>query len=347
MKAVCFTNKGMFQVKNIPEPQLDHLDDVKIKIAYSGFCGDDVRILRGDLGSVAEDHVLGDEMSGVIVDLSDRAYDAGFRVGDRVSALARIVCGHCVFCMTGRQNACINSIPEGMMKEYVVFRYQQICRLPNSVDLKTGSLLPLVATCVSCVENANIHMGDNVILFGAGGFGLVLLQLLLRSGAAGVTVVEPVEAKRMLALQYGAHHVIDPVTENVCARSFRITDGVGYNTVIDASGSMEGFNDGICVASNLSTIVTLSIYHSDFKYRIDMMDLLWRQLTLRAVRSPSPQTMPRANQLLDQLKLDTLTAKIFPIDEMANAYKAYTTGLFPKVIIALDETLNLSTSKKG
>lgn len=342
MKAVCFTNKGKFQVKNIREPQLEHMDDVKIKIAYSGLCGDDVRALRGDLGSFSEDHVMGDEMSGVVTELSERAREAGFRVGDRVSGLGRNTCGHCAFCVAGKQQACINLIPEGIMKEYVVLRYQQLCRLPDSVSLKTGSLLSLLATCMACVDNADIHMGDNVMVLGAGGFGLVILQLVLRSGAAGVTVVEPVEAKRMVARQYGAHHVVNPIAENVCARSFQITDGVGYNSVIDASGSMEGFNDGICVAANLSTVVTLSVYHSDFKYRIDMMDLLWRQLTLRAVRSPSPLILPRAAALLGQLALEPLTAKVFPIEEMDNAYKAYMTGLFPKILIAMDETLGFA-----
>lgn len=339
MKAVCFTNKGKFQIKNIREPQLEHMDDVKIKIAYSGLCGDDVRVLRGDLGSFSEDHVMGDEMSGVITELSERAYDAGFRVGDRVGGLARNTCGHCLFCTTGRQHACLNLMPEGMMKEYVVLRYQQICRLPDAVDMKTGSLLSLLATCMSCVENANIHMGDNVVVLGAGGFGLVIIQLVSRSGAAGITVVEPVEVKRTLALRFGAHHVIDPVTSNVCAASHSITGGIGYNAVIDASGSMEGFNDGICVAANLSTVVTLSVYHSDFKYRIDMMDLLWRQLTIRAVRSPSPLILPQAASLLNRLALEQLTTKTFPLDEMDNAYKSYMTGLYPKIIIALDETV--------
>jgi len=337
LKAVCFTNRGKFQIKHIKEPQLQHPDDVKIKVMYAGLCGDDVRVLRGDLGTFSEEHIMGDEMSGIITELSDNAYAAGFRVGDKVSGLARIFCGHCIFCVTGRFHACVNMVTDGVMREYLVLHHQQICRIPESVDLKTACLLSTVATCVCCIERADIRIGNSVILFGAGGFGLLLLQLAQRKGATKIAMVEPVESKRILSLQLGAHHVIDPLVENVCAKAFSLTGNIGFDTVIDSSGSIEGFNDGISIAANLGTVVTLSIYHSDFKYPLDMLDLLWRQLTIRAIRSPSPLILPQTLPLLDQLNLHPLTSKLFPIGEIDKAWKAFMTGLFPKILIRIHE----------
>ena len=336
MKAVCFTNRGKFQIMNIKEPGITCPDDVKIKVAYAGLCGDDIRVLRGDLGSFSEDHVMGDEMSGVITELSDNAYHAGYRVGDKVSGLARRTCGHCFYCVTGRSNACVNMMPDGMMREYAVLHYQQLCRIPNAMGLKEGCLLPLLATCISCIEKADIAIGNSVIIFGAGGTGLLLLQLAERKCATNITVVEPVESKRIVAQQLGAQHVIDPLNENVYGIASKLTGAIGYDTVIDASGSMTGFNDAISVVANLGTLVTLSIYHLDFKYSLDMLDFLWRQITIRAMRSPSPLQLPQAVSLLAQLKLDALTSKVFSIDEMDKAYKAFMTGLYPKILIDLN-----------
>ncbi len=337
MKAVCFTNRGKFQIKNIKESQISHPDDVKIKVAYAGLCGDDIRVLRGDLGSFSEDDVMGDEMSGVITELSVNAHAAGFRVGDKVSGLARSTCGQCLYCVTGRPNACMNMRPNGMMREYIILRYQQLCRIPESISLKEACLTPLLATCISCIEKAEIAVGNSVIIFGAGGTGLLLLQLAERKGATDITVVEPVESKRIMAQQLGAQHVINPLTENVYAISSKLTGSIGFDTVIDASGSMTGFNDAVSVVANLGTLVTLSIYHLDFKYSLDMLDFLWRQITIRAVRSPSSLQLPQTVKLLAQLKLDVLTSRVFTINEIDKAYKAFMTGLYPKILIDMKQ----------
>lgn len=336
MKAVCFTNRGKFQIKNIKEPEISSADDVKIKVRYAGLCGDDMRVLRGDIGSFIEDEVMGDEMSGVITELSDNAYNAGFRIGDKVSGLARGYCGHCIYCLTGRTHACMHMTPNGMMREYVVLRYQQLCHIPDDIGLKEGCLISQLATCVNCIENADIDIGKSVAIFGAGGMGLLLLQLAQRKGATNITVVEPVESKRIIAQQLGAHNVIDPLNENVYAASAKLTRTNGYNTVIEASGSMAGFNDAVSVVANLGTLVTLSIYHLDFKYSLDMLDFLWRQITIRAVRSPSLLQLPQTVSLLSQLKLDDLVSKVFSIDKIDMAYKTFMTGLYPKILIDMN-----------
>ena len=77
MRAVCFTSKGNFKIKDIPRPTVKSGDDVLIKVLYAGLCGDDVRVLCGDMGGFQESHVMGDEMSGVIVDSGEYAQQAG------------------------------------------------------------------------------------------------------------------------------------------------------------------------------------------------------------------------------------------------------------------------------
>ena len=337
MIAVCLTSKESFQLRNIPEPEIRDENDVKIKVAFAGLCGDDVHVLRGDLGSFQESQCMGDEMSGIIVALGRNAANAGFRVGDAVSGISRSSCGKCEYCLSGLPQACKTAEPQGVMCEYVVLKYTQLCRLPAEMDLKTGELLPLVAVCAECVEKAEIRWGSSVAIFGAGGMGLILLQLAAQQGAGEITVIEPVESKRTLALSLGARHVIDPLSENVFAKAFRYTDNLGYNTVFEASGSTDGFNNAISVVSNLGVLVTSSVYHSDFKYPLDMMDFLWRQITLRAVRSPSPLKLTQVVKLMERLNLSELTANVFSLNSISQAYSAFTSGLYPKVILKIGE----------
>lgn len=333
MIGVCVTSKGNFRLRELPEPQLTDENDVKIQVAYAGLCGDDVHVLRGDLGSFQDSQIMGDEMSGIVVDLGKNAYGAGFRVGDRVSGISRRSCGKCIYCLSGRPHGCKSAEPQGVMCEYVVLKYTQLCRLPAGMDLKTGELLSLVSVCAECIEQADIQWGSSVAIFGAGGIGLIVLQLAARRGAGEITVVEPVETKRELAKHLGATHVIDPLAENVFARAYHYTGNLGYDSVIEASGSTDGFNNAISIVANLGVLVTPSIYHSDFKYSLDMMDFLWRQISLRSVRTGSMLKLPQVVTYMEQLDLSELTANVFPLRSISEAYDAFTSGLYPKVLL--------------
>lgn len=335
MKAVCFTSRGNFKVKEIPLPQLKSAEDVKVKVIYAGLCGDDVHVLRGDLGGFQEDHIMGDEMSGIVVEVGDWAYEAGFRVGDRVSGISRSTCGKCRYCLSGHPEACKTSEPQGVMCEYIVLKYRQLCRLTDDIDLKTGALLPLVAVCAQCVQQANISFGSSVAIFGAGGVGLISLQLLSHIGAGEITVIEPVGSKRLYASEWGATHTINPLEENVFAEAYRITDNIGFNSVIETSGSTISFQTAMSVVSNLGTLVTPCIYHSDFKYALDMLDFLWRQITIRAVRSPSILRQHQIVQLMRTMDLSILTNNVFSINTMAKAYESFTSGKYPKILIEI------------
>ncbi|MBQ4152957.1 MAG: zinc-binding dehydrogenase, partial [Oscillospiraceae bacterium] len=72
-----------------------------------------------------------------------------------------------------------------------------------------------------------------------------------------ITVIEPVDSKRALALLYGAKHVLDPLTENVFSAANAITNNHGFSSVLETSGSISGFNNAISVLGNLGKISAL------------------------------------------------------------------------------------------
>jgi threonine dehydrogenase-like Zn-dependent dehydrogenase len=51
MKAVIRTKQGLDMI-DVPEPQIIHPDDVKIRVAYSSVCGSDLHIYRGELDDI-------------------------------------------------------------------------------------------------------------------------------------------------------------------------------------------------------------------------------------------------------------------------------------------------------
>jgi (R,R)-butanediol dehydrogenase/meso-butanediol dehydrogenase/diacetyl reductase/L-iditol 2-dehydrogenase len=87
------------------------------------------------------------------------------------------------------------------------------------------------------MAKVDLKFGPRVAIVGGGPIGLLATQAIHMSGASSLTLVEPIEVRRQLALQYGADHVVDPVAENVRKAAMALTDGKGYDVVIDCSGS--------------------------------------------------------------------------------------------------------------
>src|SRR5205823_8925911 len=77
-------------------------------------------------------------------------------------------------------------------------------RLPMGITPELGVFLANVETAVNIVLDAAPRIGERVAVFGQGVVGLLVTQLLRRTGAQLVIAVEPVARRRELALHLGA-----------------------------------------------------------------------------------------------------------------------------------------------
>jgi S-(hydroxymethyl)glutathione dehydrogenase/alcohol dehydrogenase len=81
-----------------------------------------------------------------------------------------------------------------------------------------------------------VKPGDAVAIFGTGGVGLNACMAASFAGAAPVIGVDLVQARRELALRYGATHVIDPIAEDAIAAIMRVTPS-GVDLAVEATGA--------------------------------------------------------------------------------------------------------------
>src|SRR3989304_5984108 len=83
-------------------------------------------------------------------------------------------------------------------------------RLPAGRDPRLGVFSHIGAVALNGVHDARLRIGDTVAVFGLGVPGQIVAQLAARSGAR-VIGVEPIAARRRLALELGAVEVaLDP-----------------------------------------------------------------------------------------------------------------------------------------
>lgn len=336
MKAVAFTAPKIAEVVSIPEPRIVNRFDVKIRVRYVSICADDLEGFVNGEGANAAGHefsgAAGHEFSGIITELGPGAEEAGYEIGDRVTGYVWRFCGRCPYCRRGQENLCLNMTAQRAMQEYIVLDSNQICKIPEAVPIQLASVSEVVASCIHAVERAQIHVGDSVLLLGGGGAGMIMLQLVRMCGAASITVSEPIASKRQLCKRLGADYVIDPYSENLVARGMEITDGLGYQCVLDVSKNEAALPEGMSLLARGGTFLLFSLHQKKSSIRVDLPTLYSKEITL-LTSFMAPYLLDRAMEILPRLDLAALSSEPFPLDRVQEAYETAYSGTLPRVFV--------------
>ncbi|MBR2188017.1 MAG: alcohol dehydrogenase catalytic domain-containing protein, partial [Eubacterium sp.] len=101
MKQLWWTHDKEIELKDVEIPEVKP-NEVKIKMAYAAICASDVHQVEQNVMGAQPPAPLGHEGSGVIVELSDEAAKAGYKVGDKVTMFPVSHCGMCENCKNGK-----------------------------------------------------------------------------------------------------------------------------------------------------------------------------------------------------------------------------------------------------
>jgi (R,R)-butanediol dehydrogenase/meso-butanediol dehydrogenase/diacetyl reductase/L-iditol 2-dehydrogenase len=332
--------KGKIDVLDVPVPQLTGDSDVKIKVAYCSICGSDPHSIEGIFGQPAP-FGMGHEISGVVEELGPKATVNGLKVGDRIAGNFLRYCGTCYYCRNGQQQYCAQTrghFSPGM-SEYAIWHENQVYKIPDNVSLRTACLLEPVSIAVRVTDRANFKVGARVAIQGGGPIGLLLLQMMKKRAATSLTLIEPIAERRDLAKRFGADHVIDPNAEDVVKKCLAITNGLGYDCVVEASGFIPAAKIPIDIAANEATLMYISMFDNDYEMPINNFDVFHqRELTFTCTRV-APYSFPRAVQMMEHMDLEPFTRKVFYLGDAVEAFDCHMSGQFPKILINCNKDL--------
>ena len=317
------------------EPQICGPTEVKIKVAYCAICASDPHVAL-NIFNRTPPYGLGHEISGVIVDMGSEVNTKGLKIGDRVAGNFLRACGRCYHCQNGHPEFCQHAIDEGVapgFAEYVIWDESQVWKIPDDMTLRKACLLEPTSIAVRAADRTELKVGQRVAIQGGGPIGLLCAQMLKMKGATDLTVIEPKEYRRNLALKYGADHVIDPTVTDVVEESKRITNGLGFDVIIEITGVPAIADMPLKIAAEGGTILYIAMYDDGYAMTVPMTDVFYdRNLTLTATKV-APYCFPRAVQILSRMDLDDFSGASFPLTEARAAFDAFLTGDHLKVII--------------
>lgn len=245
MKAAYLTEKMKIVVRDDREIPVSSQGQVLVKMEYCGVCGSDVHFYKeGKVGDTPapKDFILGHEVAGTITALGEGV--TGLQVGDRVALEPGYTCGKCEFCKTGRYNLCPDvqffAAPpvQGALQEYVVHPADMCFKLPENVSTEEGALVEPLAVGMHAASQANVTLGNSVLILGSGCIGLVTMLSAKARGASKLVVVDLFQKRLDMAKKLGATEVINAKEENVADRVREIFGPLGADIVFETAGAI-------------------------------------------------------------------------------------------------------------
>lgn len=239
MRAAILTQlKAPLVVTDISLPETLAVGQVLVKIHYSGICGSQLGEIDGAKG---EDkflpHLLGHEASGIVV-----AVGPGVRhvkPGEAVVLHWRKGLG--IEAETPRYRWDDKTVNAGWvttLSEYAIVSENRVTAIPPESDMAVAALFGCaVTTGFGIIENnAKVKMGESVVVYGAGGIGLNIIQAAAMTSAYPIIAVDLHDNKLRLAQEMGATHVINASTEDVEAQLVAALGRRGLDVFIDNTG---------------------------------------------------------------------------------------------------------------
>lgn len=331
MRSLYFASEGTIELWEVDVPSPGY-GEVKIKTAFASICATDIhQVTQGVLGAKPP-MPLGHETSGTVVELGPGTERSGLTVGDKVTSFPVSVCGQCRRCTMGQPQYCLNAVPFGGFSEFFVTSVNNVFPLPPDADLKSFAITEPTACAIRAMDIAPIGHGQTVAISGLGGIGAILMNAILLSGAAKITVIEPVPAKRAMALAMGATHVIDPADQDIEAEAAAITDGLGFDVVFEASGSPKAAAPALQIVGKCGRAVFFAVYPPSFELPVNLYDLYSKEAAILTVFT-NPDLFPRAINLLPRLALDTIIGPVVPLSRALDGIELFHSAQHPKIIL--------------
>ena len=132
-------------------------------------------------------------------------------------------------------------------------------RLPADLPPRRAAFANLLDVALTCMLDVPIRIGDAVVVYGQGVVGSFCAQLARRT-AGVLVVVDPIEARRRIALEWGADVAVAPA--DAPAAIDELTQGRGADVSIEASGAPAALQQAVETTGQEGTIAAVSFFGS-------------------------------------------------------------------------------------
>jgi alcohol dehydrogenase len=335
--------------------------ELLVRIAAAGVCHSDVSVVDGSRVRPLP-MALGHEASAVVEEVGPGVRDV--KPGDHVVLTFVPSCGLCAECSSGRPALCIPAAQangagtllhgpsllrdregkpvhhhlgvSGFAHHAVIARESAVV-VPPDVPLPVAALFGCaVLTGAGAVLNtAGVRPGQSVAVFGLGGVGLASVMAASVASAYPVIAVDPVEAKRKLALELGATAAFAP---DEAEKAVKDLTGGGAEMGFEAAGVPAVLEAAFRATRRGGTTVAMGLPHPSRTLTLPALAFAGEGRTLVGsyMGSAAPQRdIPRYVALwrAGRMPVDRLQSAQLPLERINDAFEALAAGVAVRQVL--------------
>ena len=329
--AILVEQKKPLIVDEINLPKALEIGQVLVKVHFSGICGSQLGEIDGAKGPDAYlPHLLGHEASGTVLAIGPGVKHV--KEGDVVVLHWRKGLG-----IEGEppkylwQNKPLNAGWIATFNEYAIVAENRVTPINNG-DLEVAALFGCAVTTGFGVvkNNAKLSIGDSVVIFGAGGVGLNIVQAAALVSAYPIIAVDLYDGRLELAKKMGATHIINSSKVNAEEEIKAILGSKPLDCFIDNTGNPKIIELGYAITHAQGRVILVGVPRKGNSISIYSLPLHFGKLISGSHGGETiPQNdIPRYYHLYDQGKihLKELITERYPLEDINIAIERMRSG---------------------
>jgi len=272
-------------LEDIAEPTIG-INDVLIRVRYTGICGTDVHIFEWDewaQKTIRVPMAIGHEFVGEIVAVGSNVND--FFPGDIVSGEGHVVCGRCRNCLAGRRHLCVSTQGVGVNRpgafaELIALPMTNIWRHQPTINQEMAAIFDPFGNAVHTALSFPV-LGEDVLIAGAGPIGIMAIPVVKHAGARHIVITDFNPFRLELARKMGATLAVNPTETPLAEVQKQLKMTEGFDVGLEMSGSPLALRDMIANMSHGAKIAILGIPAKNAE--MDWRPVIFNMLTIKGI----------------------------------------------------------------
>ncbi len=272
-------------LEEIAEPAIG-INDVLIRVRYTGICGTDVHIYQWDAWAqktIPVPMAIGHEFVGEIVEVGSNVND--FYPGDIVSGEGHVVCGRCRNCLAGRRHLCARTLGVGVNRpgafaEFISLPMTNIWRHDPKINQEVAAIFDPFGNAVHTALSFPV-LGEDVLITGAGPIGIMAIPVVRHAGARHIVITDMNPFRLDLARKMGATLAVNPTETPITEVQKQLRMLEGFDVGLEMSGNAEALRDMIANMSHGGKIAILGIPAKEMV--MEWRQVIFNMLTIKGI----------------------------------------------------------------
>ena len=330
--AILVAQQQPLLVDTIELPNQLEVGQVLVELKTSGICGSQLGEIDGVKGPDRFlPHLMGHEGFGVVLEIGPgvRSVQPGDCVVLHWRPGAGIQADPPKYRWRGQP---LNAGWVTTFNHHAVVSENRCTKVPAATDPEAAALFGCaITTGFGVVENnARLRMGESVVVFGAGGIGLNIIQAAALISASPIIAVDLHDSRLELAEQLGATHTVNSAKGDAAELIKQALGDQPLDVFIDNTGVPSVIEMGYQLTQREGRVILVGVPRQGQNLNVYSLPLHFGKVLSgsQGGECQPERDIPRYLRLLERgnLKLDRFVSARFPLEEINTAISTMRNG---------------------